>query len=246
MKTISKAIAIASLATVATAANAEVSVTGGIMSDYVFRGVQSSTGSGYAAVDYEQSGFTAGVWAADLDDAGLEVDIYLGYGIELENGLALSAGYTQYEYTDNGDNVQGDFEGGASQSEFNIAFGFAGFGLNYVLGTNNDIGLNNVLEKDQDYDVITLTYDAETWGVLVGMVNKDDIDTLTVGEEEYNWAEIYTSADVAGLTVTATVGVQFGAEIDHADGAALNNGQLVDTSSNDGYITFDISKSFDL
>ncbi len=245
MKTISKAIAIASLATVATAANAEVSVTGGVMSDYVFRGVSQSTGSGYAAVDYEQSGFYAGVWGADVGDS-LEVDIYLGYGIELESGLTLGAGYTQYEYTDNGDNVEGDFEAGASQSEFNIALGIAGFGLNYVLGTNNDIGFNNVLEKDQDYDVITLTYDAETWGVLVGMVNKDDIDTVTVGEEEYNWAEIYTSADVAGLTVTATVGVQFGAEIDHDEGAALNNGQLVDTSSNDGYITFDISKSFDL
>lgn len=243
MKTLSKAIAIASVATVSAVAQAEVAVTAGVMSDYVFRGVQSSTGSGYAAVDYTAGGFNAGVWAADLDDAGLEVDIYLGYGIELESGLALSAGYTRYEYTDNGAN---DFLND-SQDEFNIAVGFAGFGVNYVLGSNNDVGISGSPEEDQDFDVITLTYDAENWGVLVGMVDKDDIDSAIVGEAEYNWAEVYTSAEVAGLTVTATVGVQFGAEIDHdEDAMPLAGGQTVDTSSNDGYITFDISKSFDL
>ena len=222
MKTISKAIAIASLATVATAANAEVSVTGGVMSDYIFRGISQSSGSGYAAVDYEESGFYAGVWGADVDNA-LEVDLYLGYGIELDSGVSISAGFTRYEYTSN--RVNADL----SQDEFNLNLGMAGFGIGYVLGSNNrDAG-------DQDYDVITLTYDAENWGVLVGMVDNDDQDNNPGSESEYNWAELSTSAEVAGLTVGATVGVQFNAE---AGGA--------DTASNDGYITFDISKSFDL
>lgn len=222
MKTISKAIAIASLATVATAANAEVSVTGGVMSDYVFRGISQSTGSGYAAVDFEESGFYAGVWGADVGDA-LEVDLYLGYGIELDSGFSVSGGFTRYEYTSNRANAD------LSQDEFNVDLGMAGFGLGYVLGTNNlDAG-------DQDYDVITLTYDAENWGVLLGMVDNDDQDNNPGSESEYNWAEVSTSAEVAGLTVGATVGVQFNAE---AGG--------VDAASNDGYITFDISKSFDL
>jgi uncharacterized protein (TIGR02001 family) len=222
MKTISKAIAIASLATVATAANAEVAVTGGVMSDYVFRGISQSTGSGYAAVDYEESGFYAGVWGADVGDA-LEVDLYLGYGIELDSGVSISAGFTRYEYTSNRENAD------LSQDEFNLNLGMAGFGIGYVLGSNNlDAG-------DQDYDVITLTYDAENWGFLVGMVDNDDQDNNPGSESEYNWAEVSTSAEVAGLTVGATVGVQFNAE---AGGA--------DTESNDGYITFDISKSFDL
>ena len=245
MKNLTKAIALASVATLATAAQAEVSVTAGVMSDYVFRGVQTSTGSGYAAVDYETGGFYAGVWAADLDDEGLEVDLYLGYGIELDNGLTLGAGYTRYEYTDDRDGFDttqvvegqsidvtiGDGSGadGFSQDEFSVNAGIAGFGLAYVLGTNNaDSG-------DQDYDVITLTYDADNWGVLVGQVDLDDVDGTSDGEEEYNWAEISTSAEVAGLTVGATVGVQFGLEEDGVDG-----------DSNDGYITFDISKSFDL
>ena len=86
-----------------------------------------------------------------------------------------------------------------------------------------------------EYDVITLSYDAENWGILIGQVDNDESDNGGVGESEYNWAEISTSADVAGLTVGATVGVQFGAE----DGGA-------DVPSNDGYITFDISKQFDL
>lgn len=230
MKTISKAIAIASLATVATAANAEVSVTGGVMSDYVFRGISQSTGSGYAAVDFEESGFYAGVWGADVGNA-LEVDLYLGYGIELDSGFSVSGGFTRYEYTSNRANAD------LSQDEFNVNFGMAGFGLGYVLGSNNlDAG-------DQDYDVITLTYDAESWGVLLGMVDTDDADNSDFGENEYNWAEVYTSAEVAGLTVTATVGVQFGSEADDEDNNLVN---ATDTASNDGYITFDISKSFDL
>ena len=222
MKTISKAIAIASLATVATAAYAEVSLTGGLVSDYYFRGVQSAEASGYASVDYEESGFYAGVWAID-NNSQLEVDIYLGYGIELDNGFSASAGFTRYEYTSN--RVNADL----SQDEFNLNLGMAGFGIGYVLGSNNrDAG-------DQDYDVITLTYDAENWGVLVGMVDNDDQDNFPGTESKHNWAELSTSAEVAGLTVGATVGVQFNAE---AGGA--------DTASNDGYITFDISKSFDL
>lgn len=223
MKTLSKAIAIASVAAVSSVAQAEVAVTAGVMSDYVFRGVQSSTGSGYAAVDYTAGGFNAGVWAADLDDSGLEVDLYLGYGVELESGLAIGAGYTRYEYTDNESN------GDLSQDEFALNVGFTGFGLGYVMGTNNsDSG-------DQDYNVITLTYDSDNWGVLVGMVDADDVDGTDSGEMEYNWAEVSTSAEVAGLTVGATVGVQFGLEMDGVDG-----------DSNDGYITFDVSKSFDL
>ncbi len=227
MKNLTKAIALASVATMATAAQAEVSVTGGVMSDYVFRGVQTSTGSGYAAVDYTAGGFNAGVWAADLDDSGLEVDIYLGYGIELDSGVTLGAGYTRYEYTDNSDAGAGI--DGFSQDEFAVNAGIAGFGLSYVFGTNNTD------TEDQDYDVITLTYDADNWGVLVGQVDNDESDNGGVAESEYNWAEISTSAEVAGLTVGATVGVQFGLEEDGVDG-----------DSNDGYITFDISKSFDL
>lgn len=243
MKTLYKAIAIASLATVATAAQAEVSVTGGVMSDYVFRGVSQSTGSGYAAVDYEEGGFYAGVWGADVGDA-LEVDLYLGYGIELDSGFTASFGYTRYEYTDNASNDVA----GESQDEFGLDLGIAGFGLGYVKGVNNDLGASSGPEDDQDYSVITVSYDSEQWGVLVGMRDADDVDNSSFGENEYSWAEIHTSADVAGLTVTATVGVQFGAESDiDSDGNTLSTtGGTVDVKSNDGYITFDISKSFDL
>lgn len=239
MKTLYKAIAIASLATVATAAQAEVSVTGGVMSDYVFRGVNTSSGSGYAAVDYEEGGFYAGVWGADIGDS-LEVDLYLGYGVELDNGISLGAGYTRYEYTGSS----------LAQDEFEIEFGVAGFGLSYVLGDAtletaeiagfvgadasvfSSIAGNDV---DAEYSVITLSYNAENWGFLVGQLEFDEVENVNLNDTGYNWAEVTTSAEVAGLTVGATVGVQFGAE---------TLGQ--DTSSNDGYITFDISKGFDL
>lgn len=250
MKTLYKAIAIASLATVATAAQAEVSVTGGVMSDYVFRGINTSTGSGYAAVDYEQDGFYVGVWGADIGDS-LEVDLYLGYGIELDNGLSLGAGYTRYEYT--GSKL--------TQDEFAIDVGIAGFGLSYVMGSadgeiSDIVGLvafgalsdadSTLLgdeiadvvgtnDTDADYSVITLSYEAENWGFLVGSLDVDEVAGQNIGDSSYNWAELSTSADVAGLTVGASLGVQFGSEVGG-----------VDVPSNDGYITFDISKQFDL
>lgn len=228
MKSLFKAITVASLAATAAAAQAEVSVTAGFMSDYVFRGVQSDTGSGYVSVDLEQDGFYAGVWGADVAE-GLEVDFYTGYTGEVEN-FSYGIGYTRYEYTDNA--AIGD--GGESQDEISLDLGAAGFGFQYVYGINNDVGPDSA-QDDQDYSVYTLTYGQNNWGVLLGMVDADDVDGTTLGEAEYNWAEVSMSEDVAGFSITGTVGVQFGAE---AEG--------VDADSNDGYITFDISKSFDM
>ncbi|HCH68932.1 MAG TPA: hypothetical protein DE042_00260, partial [Colwellia sp.] len=66
----------------------------GVVSQYIFRGVvQTDTASASAGVDYENSGFYVGTWAADVQD-GLEIDVYGGYGNELDNGLGYSVGFT--------------------------------------------------------------------------------------------------------------------------------------------------------
>ncbi len=69
----------------------------GYASEYHFRGLLQKNSSASGGVDYEQGGFYAGTWAADVGD-GLEVDFYFGYGGEVEE-FAYSVGYTGYFYT---------------------------------------------------------------------------------------------------------------------------------------------------
>lgn len=112
MKTLAKAVAIASLvsasALTAQVANAEVSFNAALVSDYVWRG-QSQTDNGFAVqggADYShESGAYAGVWGSNVDfgdDDNIEYDLYVGYATEV-NGLELDLGYISYNYDDSGD-----------------------------------------------------------------------------------------------------------------------------------------------
>ncbi len=69
----------------------------GYASEYHFRGLLQKNSSASGGIDYEQGGFYAGTWAADVGD-GLEVDLYFGYGGEIED-IGYSIGYTGYFYT---------------------------------------------------------------------------------------------------------------------------------------------------
>lgn len=109
MKTLSKAVAIASLMTAgvmtSTAANAEVSFNASLVSDYVFRGF-SYTDNGPAlqgGADYaHDSGAYVGVWASNLDDGtdtDTEYDIYAGYWMEAGE-FEIDLGYSTYNYVE--------------------------------------------------------------------------------------------------------------------------------------------------
>lgn len=111
MKTLSKAVAVASLlsAGVMTAqvANAEVSFNAAVVSDYVWRGT-TQTDKGFAiqgGADYtDKSGVYAGVWGSNVDfggDDNIEYDLYAGYAME-KNGLGLDFGFIAYNYDDAG------------------------------------------------------------------------------------------------------------------------------------------------
>jgi len=109
MKTLSKAIAIASLvsasALTAQVANAEVSFNAAVVSDYVFRGVSYSD-NGLAlqgGADYShESGTYAGAWLSTSDDGtdtDIEYDVYAGYAMEVGE-LEIDLGYVTYNYLD--------------------------------------------------------------------------------------------------------------------------------------------------
>ena len=62
---------------------ADWSANVGWASDYYYRGILQKSSSASGGLDFEHSGFYAGVWAADVGELtgdGLEIDGYLGYG----------------------------------------------------------------------------------------------------------------------------------------------------------------------
>ena len=92
-----------SLIMLATPVMAEVSVTGTLTSDYVFRGI-SQTDSSPAiqlGVDYaHNNGFFVGAWGSNVDfgdDANTELDLFVGYSGNAQN-FSYDANFVYYTY----------------------------------------------------------------------------------------------------------------------------------------------------
>lgn len=139
-------IMFSALATVllsAATASAGVSYNAGWASEYHFRGVFQKSSSASAGVDFDESGFYAGAWTADVGD-GLEYDLYVGYGMETEAGLSASVGYTGYFYT-------GEFDD--TYKEVNLNGGYGAFGIEYSFGEYDGFG------TPMDYDFLALSVD---------------------------------------------------------------------------------------
>ncbi|MDX2370931.1 MAG: TorF family putative porin [Colwellia sp.] len=140
----------------------------GVVSQYIFRGVvQTDTASASAGVDYETGGFYIGAWTADVQD-GLEVDVYGGYGGELDGGLGYSVGFTTYQYT-------GDFD--TSYNEVNLGLSYGMFSLSYNVGEWEVEG-----GADQDYDFLSATVEHEGFYATYGTWGDDfDGDYIELG-----------------------------------------------------------------
>lgn len=153
----------------------------GAVSQYFFRGIaQTDTASASAGVDYETGGFYVGTWAADVQD-GLEVDFYAGYGLELDGGLGLSAGFTSYQYT-------GDFD--SAYNEVNLGLSYGIFSASYNVGTHEEDTALGIPESDYDFFSVTAEYEGfyatvGTWG--------DDF--------EGDYVELGYGTDVAGFDI---------------------------------------------
>ena len=94
LKSLSVAAAMAGAASVPVVSHADVSYNVGYVSEYYYRGFFQKSSSASAGIDFEEGGFYAGAWTADVGD-GLEVDGYLGYGVEMGD-LSAGVGFTGY------------------------------------------------------------------------------------------------------------------------------------------------------
>jgi uncharacterized protein (TIGR02001 family) len=150
----------------ASAAQADWSANVGYMSEYHFRGLLQKTSSTSGGIDFEEGGFYAGTWAADVGD-GLEVDGYFGYGADVGD-VSLSIGYTGYFYT-------GDFDD--TYQEINLGAGFGMLSLDVAIGE-----YDNFTGPTQDYTYYGLTLEHNGfYGTYGGFSQDADGEYLELG-----------------------------------------------------------------
>ncbi|HZX24151.1 MAG TPA: TorF family putative porin [Woeseiaceae bacterium] len=141
MKLINKTALVAAGLLTSGVAMADFSANAGWVSEYHFRGIFQKNSSAYGGLDFEQNGFYAGTWAADVGD-GLEVDGYFGYGGEIE-GFSYGVGFTGYYYT-------GDFDD--TYQEINVSLGYDWLSIEGAFGE-----YENFDGPTQDYTYYAIT-----------------------------------------------------------------------------------------
>lgn len=205
MKTLVKAIAIASLASTAAVAQAEVTGTLGVNSSYQFRGLElDGTSTAYATLGMDLAGFQVGIVVTDADDAGFtEMDTSIGYSMNVM-GTDVRLSYTDYAYNYGGGNDD------TGQTEFSVGITASGLSIDYVDGEDD----GQLAPGETDYDVLTLGYNVGNVGIVLGAVDCDS-------GEEYNYYEISTGTELFGLDATVTVTNTFSEDNVAEDGATL-------------------------
>ncbi len=183
MKKITQLAAAIALVSGASAVQADLSANIGFASEYYYRGVLQKESSASAGIDYEQGGFYAGAWSADVGD-GLEVDGYFGYGLELGE-VTVSGGFTGYYYT-------GEFDETYEELNLNIGWGIA------------SLELTSGEWEDEDYTFAALTLEHEGFYATYGTFGNDfDGDYLEVGygttisEIDFGVAAIFNSDELS-------------------------------------------------
>lgn len=185
MKTLSKAIAIASLvsasALTAQVANAEVSASVSIANAYLWRGIDLGAAGGSSAaafsgsLDYSHaSGAYAGIWGSSGDTgSGNETDLYFGFAGEA-GSIGYDIGYATYLYSGEDDidelaevyvSVSADaFSATAyiptdSDSDYRyITLGAEMGDYSFALGTTIDAVDADDASIDADYTHVDVTY----------------------------------------------------------------------------------------
>jgi uncharacterized protein (TIGR02001 family) len=166
MQKILVAMLLAAAALAPAMAQAEITANIGWVSEYIYRGVPQKTSSASAGLDFEQGGFYAGTWAADVGD-GAEVDLYGGYEFEVGD-FSFGVGGTGYFYT-------GDFDD--TYKELNLSAGYRLFTLEYARGK-----YDNFDGPKLDYDFLELKFEYEGFFAAAGTFGKDfSGDTAQIG-----------------------------------------------------------------
>jgi len=172
MKTLTKAVAIASLvsasALTAQVANAEVSASAGLASTYLWRGQDLGTAAISGSLDYAaDSGVYAGIWTSSGDTAGgTETDLYFGFAGEA-GALSYDVGYATYLYA--GEDDIDDL------AEVYVSVGMDMFSASVYIPT----------DSDADYTYLTAGVELGDYSVSLGTNTGTDADDYTHVDVSY-------------------------------------------------------------
>ncbi len=116
----------------------EVSANTAIVSDYVFRGITQSDENFAIQGGFDighESGLYAGTWASsvdfnDGDEANIEIDLYAGYGGEV-NGVSYDIGGLYYAYPGADSSLDYDFFEVYASLGYDFDVASASVGVNY-------------------------------------------------------------------------------------------------------------------
>ena len=192
MKTLFKAIAVASLATTGVAQALEGSI--GAMNEYTFRGETLATDAIYAAsAGTNIAGLDVGIALVDADGY-FERNLMAGYTMNIA-GVDVDLGYTDYSYGENDD----------TETEISVGMTASGVTITYVDGEDNDVNTTTGVETSSDYSVLSFGYTVGGMDITVGAVDRDS-------GAEFNYYEISTGTEVAGLDASVTLTNTFSEE----------------------------------
>jgi hypothetical protein len=205
MKTLFKAIAVASLATTGVAQALEGSI--GAANEYTFRGETLATDGIYSAsAGTNVAGLDVGIALVDADGY-FERNLMVGYGLNIA-GVDIDLGYTNYSYGEGSDD---------EEDEISVGMTASGVTITYVDGEDS-----NAVGGDFDYNVLSFGYTVGGMDITVGAVERDgdgaayDAVALTGNgagsDAEFNYYEISTGTEVAGLDATVTLTNTFSEE----------------------------------
>ena len=158
-------------------------------SDYIWRGLTQNAGHTAVQGGFDiahTSGFSAGVWASNVDNAGasLEVDLYANYGFKVA-GIDASVGYIAYSY-----------EGATNLnfSEVNVAATVYGVTAKVSKEITATFGSNYYYELAYNYNVPAVK------DLVLGL-HYGWADTSTATNEDYSVGLTYP---VAGFAATVS------------------------------------------
>lgn len=180
-------------------AGGEVSGSAAVSNVYLFRGFD--VGGGAAGVsgslDYShETGLYAGAWATSQGaGSGIETDLYLGYGIEME-GLSIDLNVTNYIYpADQGNDNLGDF------SEVILTLGYdtddMGFSFQYADNVAGDTG----------YVYYALGASYGDFSATYGVNSPDDVAGSTIDLDVTHLDVTYAHNDNLSFTISKIVDV---------------------------------------
>jgi len=190
MKTLSKAVAIASLLSAgvmsANVANAEVEASASIASSFLWHGQNLSGGEGVVAGSldwYNDAGVYAGIWSGSGDTkadgyGGSETDLYVGFAGEAGD-LSYDIMYATYLYNqeDTDGVVNNDID---DIAEVVLSVGYDAFSMSVTKNTDTT--------KNGDYLFTTLGMETGDFAFTLGNIS---------GSEEIYYATDYSYIDAA-------------------------------------------------